>query len=130
MEEAFIEILKKKNVLYVTGEPRPGKESCYERVKKLIRLHPDDPAWCEDVVQTAFTPNTQNSSFLDECLERGIVDEDYNPISEKYDSLLELWDDSPYTPFPRKKFNKFFAENYKENELPEPVFFNDDSECW
>lgn len=132
MNEEIVEILKRKNILSArTGLPKKGKEKCFERVKKLINLHPEDEEWCRNVAETAFTPNYQNSSFLDMCQEKEIVDDDYIPIDEEvYDELRGNWDEEIYTSFPIKDLRSFFDENTPDSTLPEPKFFNDDSECW
>lgn len=130
MEKSQIqEILKSRRILSANGTVKPGKQPAFDRVQKLVKLHPNDPAWVEGVVTTAFTPNTQNTSFIDVAQERGVVDGDYIPIDEEeYEMLVERWDDSIYSPFPRKKVEEAFQSDGPERE--QMKFFNDDSECW
>jgi hypothetical protein len=128
MNEEIVEILKEKAICFVDGTPRPNRVEVYERVQKLINLHPDDPVWVEGVARTAFHPNRQNTSFIDVAQEKGIVDDDYVPIDEEcYETLRDRWDDTVYESFPRKKVEAVFDEPDDREKMK---FFNDDSECW
>lgn len=128
MEEKIKEILKGRRILSAKGTVRAGKEMAYDRVQKLIKLHPDDKVWVNGVASTAFMPNTQHTSFIDVAQERGVVDDDYVPIDEEqYENFREHWDDNVYESFPRKKVEAVFDE---PNEREKMKFFNDDSECW
>ena len=129
MEKSQIqEILKSRRILSANGTVKPEKQPAFDRVQKLVKLHPNDPAWVEGVVTTAFMPNTQNTSFIDVAQEKGIVDGDYVPIDEEcYESLRERWDDAVYESFPRKRVEEVFIDTDKPERMK---FFNDDSECW
>ena len=131
MEEKIRELLQERRILSTKGTVRKGQEIAYNRVQKLVKLHPNDPAWVEGVAGTAFTPNTQNTSFIDIAQERDIVDDDYLPIDEEiYDDIKENWGDQVYEPFPRKKVERFFNEALKKFKEPDPIFHGDDDECW
>jgi len=128
MQEEIKKLLQERRILSAKGTVKPGKEMAYDRVKKLIKLHPNDLVWVRGVASTAFMPNTQHASFIDVAQERGIVDDDYLPIDEEqYENLREHWDDNVYESFPRKKVELVFDET---NDRERMKFFNDDSECW
>ena len=129
MEEKVLSILKQKNICTATGQPRENRLAVFQRVEKLIKLHPDDPVWVEGVARTAFSPNKQQTSFIDIAQERGLVDENYVPIdSEEYERLKEEWDDTVYEVYPRSKVEPLFEKEDEDRERMK--FFNDDSECW
>lgn len=131
MEKNILEILKQKNICTTTGQPRKNRLAVFQRVEKLIKLHPDDPVWCEGVARTAFRPNTQHSSFLDACQERGIVDENYVPVDEEtYQELRDQWEDLPYESVPLKRVEQFMDEVLNKFKAPDPIFHGDDDECW
>lgn len=125
------QLLQERRILSTKGTVKPGKEVVYDRVQKLIKLHPDDPVWCEGVARTAFRPNTQHSSFLDACQERGIVDENYVPMDEEtYQELRDQWEDLPYESVPLKRVEQFMDEVLNKFKAPDPIFHGDDDECW
>lgn len=126
--EEINKLLQQRRILSAKGTVKPGKEMAYSRVQKLIKLHPNDKVWVNGVASTAFMPNTQHSSFLDACQERGIVDENYIPVDEeKYQDLRDQWEDLPYESVPLKKVEQFMDQELQEDR-PQAIFFNDDSE--
>ena len=131
MEEKINKMLQERRILSTKGTVKNGREFAYARVQKLINLHPNDPVWVEGVASTAFTPNTQNASFIDVAQERGIVDDDYIPIDEEvYEEIRDGWDAPVYEPFSRNKVESFFDEALKKFKAPDPIFHGDDDECW
>lgn len=130
MEEKINKMLQERRILSTKGTVKNGKEFAYARVQKLINLHPNDSVWVEGVASTAFTPNTQNASFIDVAQERGIVDDDYIPIDDEvYEDIRERWDGTVYEAFPRKTVEAVFDKG-DDSERERMKFFNDDSECW
>ena len=129
MKEKIQGFLQERRILSAKGTVKKGQEMAYSRVQKLINLHPKDPAWVEGVARTAFRPNTQHSSFLDACQERGIVDENYIPVDEEtYQELRDQWEDLPYESVPLKRIESFMDEALQDNGAPQAIFLNDDSE--
>ena len=131
MQEEIKELLQERRILSAKGTVKPGKELAYDRVQKLIKLHPNDKVWVRGVASTAFMPNTQHASFIDVAQERGIVDDDYLPIDDEvYEEVRDGWDAPVYEPSSRNKVESFFDEALNKFKAPDPIFHGDDDECW
>lgn len=128
LDEERESLLVKKRIISKKGEILNQK--AYERVQKLIALD-STPEWVSGVYESAFMPNEQRSSFLDECLARKIVDDNYCPYDrDLYSDLLLNWEQSPYKPFRKKELTDFFEEFYKKETSTTPAFIDDDTEVW